>query len=121
MIEVLVLKNSQPIAKIEIQNVETNEDDTADYSVRFAVERGSAVGLHRRLIFQFPRKRLNALGLVRQALQTLEEKELELERDFDPDQTSVSPNLAGGFSGALREIQAGFSRLHHNRSAFRDR
>ena len=114
MIEVLVLKNSQPIAKVEIKNVETNEDDTADYSVRFAVERGSAVGLHRRLIFRFPRKRLNALALVRLALESLNEKELELERDFDPDEAPVSPDMARGFRAALREIQGGFSRLHHH-------
>lgn len=114
MIEVLVLKNSQPMARVEIKNVETHEDGTADYSVRFGVERGSAVGLHRRLIFGFPRKRLNALALVRLALESLNEKELELERGFDPDEAPVSSDVVGGFRGALREIQGGFSRLHRH-------
>jgi hypothetical protein len=115
MIEVLILKNDQPIAKIEIKNVEPNSNtDYADYSVRFAVERGSAVGLHRRLFFSFPRKQLNALALVRQALMTLDEKELQLERDFDPDEAPVSPDLARRLGGAVREIQAGFSRLYHH-------
>jgi hypothetical protein len=116
MIEALILKNGQPVAKVEIKNINVNEDGTADYQVRFGVERGSAVGLHRRLVFSFPRKRLNVLALLRLSLETLNEKELELERDFDPDEAEapVSSDLARRLSGPLREIQAGFSRLHRH-------
>lgn len=114
MIEALVFKNGEPVAKVEIKNIHVHEDGTADYQVRFGVERGSAVGLHRRLVFRFPRKRLNVLALLRLSLETLNEKELELERDFDPDEAPVSPDLARRLGGAMREIQAGFSRLYRH-------
>jgi hypothetical protein len=114
MIEVIILKNGEPLATVEIKNVQVHSDGTADYRVLFAVERGSAVGIHRRPIFRFPRKRLNALALLRQALNTLDEKELELERDFNPDETTVSTDLARRLRGAMREIQREVSRLHRH-------
>ena len=110
MIEVFVKKDGQQIARIQIENI-TNKEDLkdgfGDYEVKFAVERGNAVSMHRRLIFGFPRKRYNVLALVRQALHTLEERELYLERDFDPDEAPVSPDLARRLGRALRSIQAG--------------
>lgn len=115
MIEVVVLKNGEPIAHVEIKNIETSVHGTmANYSVKYAVERGSAVGLHTRLIHHFPRTKYNALALVRQALTTLEERELELEEGFDVDQAPVSTDLARRLSGAVREIRAGVGKLHRH-------
>lgn len=88
MIEVIVRNPATglELARIEIKNLVTYDDETADYSVQFAVERGMAVGLHQRGVDKFPRKHYNVLALLRQVLNTLEPKELELERGFDPDE-----------------------------------
>lgn len=129
MIEVHVSKNGEPIAHIEIKN-ETSQivqelhgatHEYADYTVKYAVERGSAVGLHTRWIYAFPRKEFNALALVRQALNTLDEKELRLERNFDPDapEATVSSDLARRLNRPMREIQARFSRLYRDRPSVR--
>lgn len=87
MIEVIIRNpaTDTELARITIKNIEGETGDLASYSVKFAVERGTAVGLHQRAIDNFPRKKYNVLALLRQALATLEPKELELERDFDPD------------------------------------
>lgn len=114
LIEVFIVKDDLPLAKIEIRNESKLTTELADYSVKYAVERGSAVGLHNRWINSFPRKQYNVLALVRQALLTLEAKELKLERDFDPDEATVSTDMARRLGGALREIQARFSRLHRD-------
>lgn len=97
MIEVVIRNGAtgQELARVHIRNLETEYTDEADYGVKFVVERGSAVGLHRRRIFSFPRRKYNALALLRQALETLEPEELELERDFNPDEpTDRAPDLA---------------------------
>jgi hypothetical protein len=111
MIEVIINKNGEQIGYIEIANL-SSLGPNGDYLVKYAVERGSAVGLHSRMIHDFPRKHYNVFALVLQALNTLTEKELELERDFDPDQAEapVSSDVARRFRGAVRSIQAGFSR-----------
>ena len=122
MIEVISKKNGEPIGYIEIKNLNTQPrtpqekpNEFADYNIKYAVERGSAVGTHVRNIYGFPRKYYNVFALVLQALNTLDEKELKLERDFDPDEeTTVSPDLARRLRGPLREISSRFGRLHHN-------
>ena len=67
------------IGRVRIERVETYSDKTADYAINFAVERMRAVGLHTRVIRAFPRLKYNVLGLLVQALSTLEEGELSLE------------------------------------------
>lgn len=67
------------IAKITIEKVQDHEDWTSDYSVRFAVDRLGAVGLHQRVVRNYDRRRFNVLGLLALALQTLTPEELELE------------------------------------------
>lgn len=121
MIEVWITKNGEPLATIEIKNqgvIESLLDGTefADYSVKFGVDRGSAVGIHSRVMNLFPRNRINVLGLVRQALMLLEEKELKLEPGYDIDspEAAVSADLARQVRGAVREIQAQVSRLHRH-------
>lgn len=115
MIEVIILKNGEPLGHIEIKNLDGETGaPLADYSVKFAVERGSAVGLHARHVDLFPRRQYNVLALVRQALMTLEPKELKLEEGFDVDEATVSTDLARRLRGALREIQAGVRRLHRD-------
>lgn len=107
MIEVEIKLNGEILARMEIKSESLAEEDLADYSVKYAVERGSAIGLHKRMLYGFPRKRYNALALLRQALMTLEEKELELERGFDPDATNEndrSADLARRLGRALRSL-----------------
>lgn len=67
------------LARIDIENLTDNADDLADYSVRFGVEKIDSVGIHQRAMHNFPRLKYNVLGLVLQALNTLEPSELELE------------------------------------------
>lgn len=90
MIEVHINKRTpdgvvEELAYIKIINISDDSgEDYPDYVAEFAVERYAAVGLHRRVIRNFPRLRYNVLALVRQALETLEPRELELERNVSP-------------------------------------
>lgn len=81
MIEVIIrVKGEQfPLARVEIENLSGYGGDTADYSVRFGVDKMDGLGLHQRGIRAFPRKKYNVLALLRQALMTLEERDLELD------------------------------------------
>lgn len=92
MIEVTVkMKGGKhELARIRITKVE-NRGDLADYSVQLAVDTGVGPAIYQRAVFNFPRKDLNILALIRLALETLEEKELKL--DGDPD-TSHPSDLA---------------------------
>lgn len=86
MITVTVTKSGgrHELARIEIENVlddQTNE--TGTYSIRFAVDTGSGVAIYQRRVDSFFRKRYNVLALLRIALDTLMEQELNL--DADPD------------------------------------
>lgn len=96
------------LGRVLITNIEMHDDDTADYSVQFAVERCGAVGLHQRVIRHFPRTKYNALALLLQALNTLDPKELELEDGTD------SSDLARRQRGTLPEIQGGQGPLYHH-------
>lgn len=120
MIEVFIVHDGEPLGHIEIKNVTPADkptwDEFADYTVRYGVDRGTAVGVHSRVLYGFPRKYYNVFALVLQALNSLDEKELKLERDYDIDspEAAVSSDLARRLSGVVREIQAGFSRLHRD-------
>lgn len=98
--------DEEQLAEIWIRKTSGNQEH-GNYSVKYAVERGMAVGVHQRGIDEFPRKRYNVLALLLQALNTLSPKELELEDDFDPDEAPVSTDLARRFRGALRSLQGG--------------
>lgn len=81
MIEVIIrhVGSEAELGRIEIENVDTDDGgNTATYSIRFGVEKITGVGIHQRPIFNFPRKRYNVLALLLQALNTLEERDLEL-------------------------------------------
>src|SRR3954454_7002618 len=96
-------KAETELARIEIRNIR-KIGDISNYSVKYAVERGMAVGIHQRGIDEFPRLRYNVLALVLQALNTLSPKELELEDDFNPDEAPVPTDLARRLGRALRSI-----------------
>lgn len=96
MIEVIIRhKNSTvEIARIEIEHVsEDQEAEYGDYSVRYAVERIIGVGIHQRGIFHFPRTRYNVLGLLLQALNTLDPHELELDAPLPSDEYKRASHL----------------------------
>lgn len=83
-IEVIIRhkESGTKLAHIDIENLSEEPSEYADYSVRFGVERIKSVGVHQRSMLNFPRLKYNVLGLVLQALNTLEPSELELEGDL---------------------------------------
>lgn len=88
MIEVVIRhkESGAELGRIEIENVSEQAsvfDETADYSVSIGVERIKSVGLHRRGIINFPRRKYNVLALLRQALETLEPEDLELDGPYE--------------------------------------
>lgn len=95
MIEVSIrhVGSKVELGYLTIENVQMNDDGTADYSVRFGVDRHEAFGVHQRGMFGFPRTKYNVFGLVLQALNTLDPKELELESEADLDSGSTTRNL----------------------------
>lgn len=89
MIEVSITfrDGQEELAHVRIENMTTSPDgEYADYSIQFGVDTGSGWAVYQRAIHAFPRKQFNALALLRQALATLEEKELGL--DGNPDDPS---------------------------------
>lgn len=122
MIEVYIVRNGEPVGHIELaRKSPTVPDDGviisdySDYTVRYAIDRGDGtMGAHSRVIYGFPRKYYNSLALVLQALNALNEKDLKLEREFDPDEATVPADMARRLYGSLREIQAKFSKLHRD-------
>ncbi len=70
--------DGREIALIKIEKLTEGDSEFADYSVRFSVARDDGIGLHQRAIRNFPRKKANVLALFRQALATLDERELEI-------------------------------------------
>lgn len=73
---------------VTIELVKTNDDGTADFSVRFGIDREGARGVHQRPVFGFPITQYNKLALLKIALDTLEPSELELEHP------TAAPDLA---------------------------
>lgn len=86
------------LAKIKIINESESSGEVADYSIEFAVHTAAGIALYQRSIYGFPRKKLNALALLLQALNTLAEEELSL--DADPDAPGP-PDLVGRLLGPL--------------------
>lgn len=82
------------LGRVTVEKMGENLDGTADYSVRFGVDRHDAFGVHQRGIFGFPRKRYNVFGLLLQALNTLDPGELELEAEADIDRSSPTRNTS---------------------------
>lgn len=81
MIEVIIRHKGTEVelGRIDIENVSDEAGEFGNYSVRFGVERIGSVGVHQRSLINFPRTKYNVLGLVLQALNTLEPRELELD------------------------------------------
>ena len=75
----LYLDGKIEIGRIDITEVGRNFDGTVDYAVEFGVDRIGAIGLHSRVVLAFPAAQYNVLALLKQALETLSPKELELE------------------------------------------
>lgn len=108
MIEVIISDEEGELARITLEKITDHPDGTADYSARYAVERGNAVGIHQRRLDNFPRLEYNALALLLQALNTLDESELRLE-----DGTSAS-DLGGEERGVSSALQTWTSKLHRH-------
>jgi hypothetical protein len=92
LIEVIIthVGSEVELGRVTIENIQMNVDGSADYSVRFGVDRHDAFGVHQRGIFGFPRKKYNVFGLLLQALNTLDPSELELEDDADIDSSGTT-------------------------------
>lgn len=101
MLRCSVTRNGNELCLIEIEFVDGTTAQ-GDYAVRFISERGTAIGIHARTIHDFPRTKYNSLGLLLQALQTLDESELQLESDY-------SRHMARQQRGDVPEIQGGES------------
>lgn len=85
-IEVIIRhkESDTELGRIEIENVmDSHDPDYGNYAVRFGVEKIKSVGVHTRTMLNFPRTKYNVLGLVLQALNTLDPVDLELEGDLD--------------------------------------
>lgn len=94
-----MLDGDHEAAKITIEKLVFKTDGTADYSVRFAVDRGTGhVGIHQRVVEDFPRTKYNVLGLLALALQTLSPEELSLEHG------TAASDLARRTRGSRLEI-----------------
>lgn len=118
MIEVHIYRtddeHQEALAIVRIERLDAYDvPEAGDYSVRFAVERVGAVGLHQRQIIGFPRLKYNVLALVKQALETLEPSELELEDGVSP------PDMARRQHRPLSALQAWASSLRHHGPALR--
>ena len=94
MITVVVTGTHGELARIQDRERNRQCQETGTYSVRLAVQTGSGIAVYQRRIDSFFRRRYNVLALLRIALETLDEKELSLDRNPDQD-AGRSPNLAG--------------------------
>lgn len=91
MIEVRVTTKggTHELAKIRIENlVDSDNSELGNYSIQFGVDTVAGFAIYQRSVDNFPRKRYNVLGLLKIALDTLEEKELTLDADPDARRTS---------------------------------
>ncbi len=90
MIEVIIrVAGGKELGKITVENITDGDGETADYSVRFGIDKIRAVGLYQRGIYAFPRKEYNVLALLLQALNTLEPEELKLDGNLNEKHRSL--------------------------------
>lgn len=83
-LEVKAESNRHELAVIRITNLEDSSDpEYGNYSIEFGVDTVDGWAIYQRSIESFPRRKYNTLALIRQALNTLEEKELRLDGDID--------------------------------------
>src|SRR5688572_1965267 len=88
MIEVVInhKESGAELGRIEIENVTigaTVFDDVADFSVRIGVNKIHSIGIIQRGIVRFYRRKYNVLALLKQALETLEPEDLELDGPYE--------------------------------------
>lgn len=104
MIEVVITKNAGKfeLARVRMTNLTSSLDPSyGDYSLEFAVNTIDGVAIYQRSVYAFPRKEYNVLGLMKLALETLDEKELSLDGDPDGPDARHSSNLARGLERPL--------------------
>jgi hypothetical protein len=112
-IKVTTHNGETELAKMEIERVGGNRW-SGNYTVRIVVNRGKrSFGIHQRGFDYFSRIEYNVLGLIRQALNTLDEKELRLESDvsstdMEREERGALPALPGKTEGSV----------HHHRPPF---
>lgn len=91
-------KDGRELGVVRIERMGFSSSEFEDYSVQLGVDTGEGLATYQRSVEHFPRKKYNVLGLLRLALDTLEEKELTL--DADPD-AGHSSNLVRRLSRTL--------------------
>lgn len=106
MILVTITSGDHELGLVRITNLEDSDDpEYGNYSIELGVDTAAGFAVYQRSIESFPRKKFNALALLRQALNTLEEKELRLDGDItaprSPRDARLSRSLAWRLGGAL--------------------
>lgn len=103
MIEVKAVIGEHEVGLIRITNLTKEKDlEYADYSIEFGVDTGAGFAVYQRSIYSFPRKEYNVLGLIYQALATLDPKELRLDGDIDDPRSPRDARLSGHLARQLR-------------------
>lgn len=100
MIEVIIRHagSERELGRIEIENVSDSAGEYGDYSIRFAVDKIRAVGIHQRGLHGFPRTKYNVLALLLQALNTLLPDELKFDGEWEEGSVDKGPKrLKRGF------------------------
>lgn len=119
MIQIDIKHDGLSVALMTIARMgETHQGELADFDVRMLVDRGDdTVGTYRRVLENFPASSLNAVALLKAALNLFDSEPLGLEDDYDrsaarPEGEADLPGyMAGRQHPALRAIQAWTSRL----------
>jgi len=99
------------LGQLRIQELEERDGGWWQYTVGFAVDRGSAVGLHSKA-FMFRHDRGNVLALVQTALATLDEEELVMEdgwtgaSDVAWRQRGIRQALSGEATDTVRDYRS---------------
>lgn len=117
MITVNISQRGKRLAIIQITKLSENlNGELGDYSVVMVIERGGdVVSVLRRPLFDFPRNAVNAVGLLRAALNLFTPEQLGLEDgyvdDFEANLTfeGAPANMDGGLGRIVRQILPGKS------------
>ena len=100
MIEVIIrhAESERELGRVTIEKVSDSAGEYGDYSIRFAVDKIRAVGIHQRGLHGFPRTKYNVLALLLQALNTLLPEELEFDGEWEEGTVDKGPKrLKRGF------------------------